>query len=227
MGSNPHLVRSPLRTYGFHILALLLGCALMVNVALTVLQHGNRGTTTVPQPHEYCNSVPIIQRSSDIDKAFFSVAWVAEDYPEFWDVQADPIAMTVEESVHYLIFGTEAKEEWATNSPAGFGYVRMGPDRRVFALDLFHQLHCLRLMRAALGGDYSPKTREHMGHCLNFVRQFALCDLNLTLEPPDVLDRDFEVKRTGATHVCTDWRQVFRALEDNYYSWSGNGTKST
>jgi hypothetical protein len=135
--------------------------------------------------------------------------------------------MTVEESVHYPIFGIEAKEEWATNSPAGFGYLRMGPDGRTFALDLFHQLHCLRLMRAALAGDYRQKTRWHMGHCLNFIRQIALCDLNLTLEPPDVLDKDFEVKRMGATHVCTDWRQVYQALENNYYSWSRNGTKST
>lgn len=134
--------------------------------------------------------------------------------------------MTVEESVHYPIFGSEAKEEWATNSPAGFGYLRMGPEKRYFALDLFHQFHCLRLMRAALAGDYREKTKGHVGHCLNFIRQIALCDINLTLEPPDVLDRNFDVKRTGATHICTDWRQVFGALEENYYSFRGNGSGS-
>jgi hypothetical protein len=61
MGSSPYFVRSPLRAYGVNILALLLGCALLVNLALTVLQHGNKGATTVPQtPHEYCKLVPII-----------------------------------------------------------------------------------------------------------------------------------------------------------------------
>ncbi|KAJ6464071.1 hypothetical protein C8R45DRAFT_911382 [Mycena sanguinolenta] len=148
--------------------------------------------------------------------------WVADDFPEFWPVAADEIAMVVDESARYSITGIDAKEEWASNSPAGFGYLRLGPEKRYYALDLAHQLHCLRNIRGGLAGNHSPEMRWHVQHCFNFLRLMVLCMPNLTLEPADVLDRDFEVHRTGATHVCKDWRQYFKEMEENWDSFLGN-----
>ncbi|KAF7357612.1 Hydrolase-4 domain-containing protein [Mycena sanguinolenta] len=148
--------------------------------------------------------------------------WVMADFPEFWQVEADDIAMVVEETARYSITGIDAKEDWASNSPAGFGYLRVGPEKRDFALDLAHQLHCLRNLRGGLAGDHSPKMLWHVQHCLNFLRMMMLCFPNLTLEPADVLERDFEVHRTGATHVCRDWRQYFEKMEENWYDFIGN-----
>lgn len=130
--------------------------------------------------------------------------------------------MVVEETAHYPIFGSDAKEEWATNSPAGFGYLRLGPEKRPYALEVAHQLHCLRIFRAGVGGDYSLKMQWHVQHCLNFVRLNILCNPNLTLEPADVLERDFEKRRTGATHICKDWRQYFQMMEENWYAFIGD-----
>ncbi|KAJ6569451.1 hypothetical protein B0H19DRAFT_695289 [Mycena capillaripes] len=149
-------------------------------------------------------------------------SWVADDFPEFWEVDADDIALTVEESIRYPIVGIDAKEDWASNSPAGYGYLRLGPEKRQYALDLAHQLHCLRNIRGGLAGNHSPKMQWHVQHCLNFLRMMALCMPNLTLEPADVLDRDFEIDRTGATHVCKDWRQYMKEMEANWYDFIGN-----
>lgn len=128
--------------------------------------------------------------------------------------------MTVEESAHYPIHGLDAAEEWATSSPKGFGYIRLGDEHRAFAISMFHQFHCVRLMRSALDGDYRPVIQAHVEHCLNYIRQMILCSPDLTLEPPDVLTRDFEVERMGATHVCEDWRQVYEEMEKNWAEWT-------
>ncbi|KAJ7662325.1 hypothetical protein B0H17DRAFT_1020178 [Mycena rosella] len=154
-------------------------------------------------------------------------SYVGDDYPELWPVSLlQEVAMTVEETWSYPIHGDDAQELWATTSSKGFGYVRLGPEHRAFAVAMFHQLHCVRLLRAALDGRYDAVSRGHMHHCLNYIRQMILCSPNLTLEPPDVLSRDFEIGRIGATHVCSDWSAMYRDAAENWAEWFNivNGT---
>lgn len=141
------------------------------------------------------------------------------DYPETWPIETGEVAMTVEETVHYPITGLDAQEEWASSASDGFGYIRLGTESRAFAVDVFHQLHCLRHMRKALAGDHSVYTEQHMQHCLNFIRQMTMCNPNLTLEPADVLSRAIDVERVRATHVCRDWRVVYEKMTENWTSW--------
>lgn len=151
-----------------------------------------------------------------------SVAYIDDDYPEFWDIDlGNPVAMMMEESEHYPVHGLDAEEEWASTDSAGFGYVRLGEEYRAFAVNVFHQLHCLRAMRNALAhpDNHSPAIDGHFQHCLNFIRQFALCSPNLTLEPADALSRDFETQRSGAVQVCKDWRELYDHMSDNWASW--------
>lgn len=131
----------------------------------------------------------------------------------------DPVALVVEEPSHYTILGADAREEWATSTPKGFGYIRLGPEYRSFAVSMFHEYHCLRVFRAGLAGDYSSQTSSHIGHCLVYLRQMILCSPDLTLELYNSLERDFEVERAGATHVCRDWRQVYEEMENNWKNW--------
>lgn len=51
------------------------------------------------------------------------------------------------------------------------------------------------------------------------MQQMILCSPDLTLEPFDVLDRDFEVDRFGATHTCPDWNVMYEEMEDNWNDW--------
>ncbi|KAJ7818318.1 hypothetical protein B0H14DRAFT_2373218, partial [Mycena olivaceomarginata] len=156
-----------------------------------------------------------------------------DDFPEFYmPVRGDlpPVAMTMEETRHYPIAGPDALDEWATSSSVGYGYVRLGPEYRGFAMGMFHELHCLHVMRLVLG-ENDKGAVGHFQHCLNYLRQFILCSPNLTLEPADVLTRDFETDRVGATHVCKDWSMVYDETADNWWQWepvkNSNGTVPT
>ncbi|KAJ6460032.1 hypothetical protein C8R47DRAFT_1327817 [Mycena vitilis] len=153
-------------------------------------------------------------------------SYVGDDYPELWEIPSlQKIGMVVEETRSYPIDGGDnALEIWATSSSKGFGYVRLGPEQRTFAVAMFHQLHCVRLIRAGLGGRYDTYTINHMHHCLNYIRQMILCSPNLTLEPADVLSRDFEVDRIGATHVCTDWSAMYDEAANNWARFKGNSS---
>lgn len=146
---------------------------------------------------------------------------MGDDYPAHFPVSRDrKIAMATDETVHYGIFEPEAEEEWATNQvEGGRGYVRLGLEKRGFAVSMFHQLHCLRVIRWALSGHYEAYARGHVQHCLNYLRQQILCSPDLTLEPADILTRDHNIERTGAIHVCKDWRVLYGDLEVNYEEW--------
>ncbi|KAJ7457332.1 hypothetical protein FB451DRAFT_1274591 [Mycena latifolia] len=151
-----------------------------------------------------------------------SHTYIGDDFPELWPVSSsDSVLLTAEETRWYPLHGPFAQELWATSSSKGFGYVRLGPAHRAFAVAIFHQLHCVRLMRGALDGRYDDVARGHMHHCLNYIRQMILCSPDLTLEPPDVLDRDFEVQRAGATHVCNDWSVMYADAAKNWEEWFG------
>ncbi|KAJ7268000.1 hypothetical protein C8J57DRAFT_1228606 [Mycena rebaudengoi] len=142
-----------------------------------------------------------------------------DDYPEFYiPTKGDlpQVAMTMEESRHYGISDADALEEWASNSADGFGYLRLGEEYRTFALAMFHEMHCLRNLRYSIA---ESNNMGHVLHCLNYLRQFILCSPNLTLEPPDVLTRDFEMERVGATHVCPNWVVIYDELTDNWRKW--------
>ncbi|KAJ7153217.1 hypothetical protein C8R46DRAFT_1166192 [Mycena filopes] len=157
--------------------------------------------------------------------------YVGDDYPELWDAPSPNfVAMTVQETHQYPIHGGhDALEMWATTNAKGFGYVRLGNEQRAFAVSMFHQLHCVRLMRAGLAGRYDAYARGHMQHCLNYIRQMILCSPDLTLEPPDVLTRDFELDRVGATHICSDWESMYTEAASNFGRWyrPANSTSQT
>ncbi|TDL29999.1 hypothetical protein BD410DRAFT_759159 [Rickenella mellea] len=148
-------------------------------------------------------------------------SYIDYDYPELYPMrELNNVLMTVEESGHYPLEGPEAIYEWASNAPKGYGYVRLGPNRRTLCVSMFHQLHCLRLIRNALVAPDDPLSSiYHSHHCLNYIRQMALCSPDLTLEPFDPLDRDFDVDKIGATHVCRDWSAVYTEMSRNWDNW--------
>ncbi|THH33293.1 hypothetical protein EUX98_g882 [Antrodiella citrinella] len=147
--------------------------------------------------------------------------YVGDDYPIYLPVRpAAPVVQVMEETAHYPIYGNEARNNWALSLRNNFSlYTLVGPEHRAFTVAMEHQLHCLRLMRAALNGAYDEQTQGHFTHCLHYIRHMVLCNPNLTLEPADVMERDFEVERTGATHVCRDWRAVYGAMDDGWTTW--------
>ncbi|PPQ84850.1 hypothetical protein CVT25_004986 [Psilocybe cyanescens] len=148
----------------------------------------------------------------------YSYTW--DDYPlEVPITLKQSTEVTVEESVHYHVVGEEAHDEWIYDSPHGEGTFRLGPNRQYSTISMFHQLHCLRIFRGAIasGPDYPMKLqRQHLEHCLNYLREMTLCSADLTLEPGDFTQRDFDLHRTGATHMCRDYRELYRLTENDW-----------
>lgn len=129
----------------------------------------------------------------------------------------------MEESVHYSIVAPEADSEWTSfTSYLGDGHVRLGPDMRLFSVAMFHDLHCLRIIRSAVDKGWKNldvRIQDHLHHCFNYLRQHILCAADTTLEPGDFTTRNFTTARTGATHTCVDWAPVYDVMWDNWGEW--------
>ena len=142
--------------------------------------------------------------------------WVGDDYPAYYPMEVRDVIMFPEDTVHYPINGEDALQQWETQFPTiGEGWVCLGPERRPFALTMYHQLHCLGRLRLALE-DSANRTyeaqAEHVQHCLNYLRMMALCRADVTLEP--VVDASLAVDLTQP-HLCRDWVQVYDEASRN------------
>ncbi|KAH9902684.1 hypothetical protein C8Q73DRAFT_785333 [Cubamyces lactineus] len=150
-------------------------------------------------------------------------SYKGHDYPELFPVSEGipKVLVAMEETVHYPPLGGRSDAEWLSMAMPSFGYVRLGPENRTFSLSMFHQLHCLRMINLGLARDQSSiMNLGHMKHCLNYLRQNALCTPDLALEPGEFEQKDFVVERTHGVHECNDWETIFRLHTQNYKKWS-------
>jgi hypothetical protein len=82
---------------------------------------------------------------------------------------------------------------------------------RLFGVSMFHQIHCLQMIRLALING----PNDHSGHCLNFLRQAILCNSDTTLDPVYINGSMAGSNGLGVTHICRDWSQVYAYIEEN------------
>lgn len=130
--------------------------------------------------------------------------------------------MEVEESVHYDVSSVTSDYEWSGMYRGGKDSVRIGPELHAAALPMSHQLHCVEALKDELKegrGFYSSSQKAHTEHCANYLRQWALCRADLTLEPGDFTHRDFDLDRKGATHECLDWSSIYNGLDLDWNAW--------
>jgi hypothetical protein len=153
------------------------------------------------------------------------IGMLGDDWPPFSPLKLEQkIEMVVEESVHYVAGGSGGKDEWEYQRGFGFdGAARLGADNRTFAVSLYHQEHCLLYFHAQLTDrtkdDHSSGRFAHHQHCLNYLRQQALCHPDLTLEPGDFALRDFDVDRVGQRHVCRDFDTAWDYNTEKWLEW--------
>lgn len=131
--------------------------------------------------------------------------------------------MVVEESARYALTSPEAQAEWVWTGPVGDHAIRLGAGQHGFAVAMFHEMHCLRIMRRTLAsGAYprlDPVQRGHLHHCFEYLRQWTLCAADITLEPGDFTKRNFTTERIGATHTCREWEPVYDMVNAGWDSW--------
>ena len=111
------------------------------------------------------------------------------DYPEISPLSTPDlpqVSMTIEESVHYPLLGADSDDQWFSLTSESYGYVRLGPENRMFVLTVYHHMHCMRKLEVALL-DRRDKisTFHHALHCLNYLRQGFICAAHEGLEEDD------------------------------------------
>jgi len=148
--------------------------------------------------------------------------YIGEDYPLKHPIgHLDTVAMTLHESVHYDLNGTDeiARYEWLrlVSHPKEMGRTRLGPDHRLFVMTFHHQIHCLYQFQLALTMPGLPM--PHLHHCFNYLRQTFLCTGADMLEKGDFMQREFGRDRLGDDLICEDWSRVYDELDKNYEEW--------
>lgn len=125
------------------------------------------------------------------------------------------VVLSMEESVRFTMNKPEAYDEWLwTSTLYDGGHVHLGPNGRLFSVAFTHELHCLRSLRKSLTMD-SPPSGSHIGHvehCLNMLRQQFLCAADTTLEPGDILARNFTSERLIGERRCADVEAVYDTM---------------
>lgn len=131
------------------------------------------------------------------------------------------VRMSVEESVHYTLLDPQSPSEWLRTSAVGDGHLRLGPAHRMFGTGFTHQQHCLQYLVERLRDPHPVHGMHklHTEHCLNHIRQYVLCDADITLEPADVLTRNWTSERWIGGHRCVDWEMVMTELTTNWLEW--------
>ncbi|KAJ7119455.1 hypothetical protein C8R44DRAFT_624102 [Mycena epipterygia] len=127
-----------------------------------------------------------------------------------------PIYLMVEDSVRYRHPADEAGQEFAKEFPKGEGAFPIAKNNHAKFVSMYHQLDCMDTFGRALTKLSQRAGWKRLQHCLNYLREMALCQADMTLEAGDFVERDFRFERQGAGHVCRDWEHVHEVVQSNW-----------
>ncbi|KZT28834.1 hypothetical protein NEOLEDRAFT_1086546 [Neolentinus lepideus HHB14362 ss-1] len=118
------------------------------------------------------------------------------------------VKMHIEDTVHYQLNGPSAAEEYASMLPPGGHLVFVGAAQHPHTVALFHQLHCLNIVREAYIHVDEPNSLAR--HCMNYLRQTILClaDTRLELVRRPSGNR---VTSFSSDYICRNWTAVYEA----------------
>ena len=191
---------------------------LFLNIAFIVLRISlcTFGKTKYSMPHSESFSSPASRTT---------IGYIGRDYPVKLPIRLNQVQASFDCSTRYALNTSIAGEIWekSTDTRSG-GFVRLGPDRRVFAISLFHELHCISVISKLLNQTtHTPGVDVHMGHCLNYLRMFIQCNADATEEP---VVKVSTLKSQGCApsfiRRCSDWNAVYDFVSRNYLVFHEN-----
>ncbi|KAJ7486860.1 hypothetical protein FB451DRAFT_1026675 [Mycena latifolia] len=167
---------------------------------------------------------PLIYHLGFTDFSTLKYSYEEHDYPLQLPVEAfGHVAMTLQGSsrLELNLSDAVARDEWTAmlDGVKGYGRLRLGPERRMFVMTWFHQLHCLWEIQNALIDRSDPQAAlHHLSHCFTYLRQTLLCEANGSLEEGDfMVHTDYsQVNYVGDTMVCNNWEKIQGRLADNF-----------
>ncbi|KAH8101915.1 hypothetical protein BXZ70DRAFT_1007151 [Cristinia sonorae] len=159
-------------------------------------------------------------------------SWVGDDFPHTLPVALPPRShVMAPDEAH---FGFHADDEWLAIFPKPWnGFLSLGPEKRTFAVSVYHQLHCLNLIRGALVGKIEQELDEFVGHaehCFRYLKDTILCRADLTLEKTYWAEDRHGNTVPGAhgmfeTHEnCVDWELLKAFMEEHPVVLPANAT---
>ncbi|KAG6872027.1 hypothetical protein C0995_013809 [Termitomyces sp. Mi166 len=169
----------------------------------------------------FLNAAFIISRTSLCKFGKTKYTYIGEDYPMRLPIKVEPVQAQFDCSVRYSLNSSVAGEVWfkSTDTTSG-GIVRLGPDRRVFAIAMYHQLHCLASLGKALTVMNGTSADGHTGHCLNYLRQVFQCSADATEEP---VVKVSTLKSQGCApsfiRQCSNWGILHDFISANYLAF--------
>ncbi|TFK53457.1 hypothetical protein OE88DRAFT_1733379 [Heliocybe sulcata] len=143
--------------------------------------------------------------------------YIDPDWPDYLPIRLSKTKVKLNDnSTHYGISSEEDEHDWASVFPDGNGFVRMGHDKRLFALSAYHEMHCMQSVRRAIFQEGHGD--GHVQHCLNYLRQMILCRTDVQLEP---VVEDGTVA-WGRERTCRSREELYGWLSKNmaeYRAW--------
>ncbi|KAH8884352.1 hypothetical protein GQ53DRAFT_829829 [Thozetella sp. PMI_491] len=137
-----------------------------------------------------------------------------------WKADYDYVPLTAKEFLE-----PKVRTKWETLIPTGAAFVGSPTSDMVYnSTSVTHQLHCVYIMAKIFSAvlTHSPDIpepesyEEHFLHCADYMRQAAMCNGDVTLEPrgengqPGLVSLD---NAFNGLHVCKDYSQVKNYLE--------------
>ncbi|KAB8303040.1 hypothetical protein EYC80_004494 [Monilinia laxa] len=92
-----------------------------------------------------------------------------------------------------------------------------GSDKYIGTLNVFHELHCIKRLYSysypeVYWADLSEKQREvnriHNEHCLDFLRQAAMCHGDIGIVTYEWSEDSLMPVTNQTTHQCIDWKKL-------------------
>jgi len=151
------------------------------------------------------NIICLLFSVSLYNKAKVTYDYVGQNFPENLPLNVGTIEMIFDDSIRYSISKNVSFGMWLTKFPVGAGYIHLGPEDRAFYMAMWHELHCLEIIYSSLEPDTETFGGvEHLQHCLNYLRQYFLCNADDVLEPGD-----YHTETTSFVRKCFDWQTIF------------------
>ncbi|KAI0057351.1 hypothetical protein BV25DRAFT_1920199 [Artomyces pyxidatus] len=158
-------------------------------------------------------------------------SYVGDEHPNAIPVPIPQVAMRTEWPDDEL-YGLFQDDEWMSLYPRSHGLIALGPQSELFAVSMYHQLHCVDGLRyayvAAKSGTLvfpgnGSGVEHHVNHCLTYLREMVLCAGDTTLEPTGAMPGINAAGKVehGATgqevlHRCRDWTAIREYMEENF-----------
>ncbi|KAF9522396.1 hypothetical protein CPB83DRAFT_777148, partial [Crepidotus variabilis] len=96
-------------------------------------------------------------------------------------------------------------------------------DHYIIGLDVFHQLHCINMLRLRVFSPTVPDTNDalegtdHLSHCIEWLRQSVMCSVDITPIPWRWDFKDKIAKPTAdIQHTCRNFDKVKDWAKENH-----------